>query len=132
VGGGGPGEAGTVFKLTHSGNGWNEEVIHRFLQFSGDGFEVFSPVTIDASGNLYGTTIEGGENAGLGFGIVYRLHQEPDGHWKEHILHEFHNGDDGAVPYAGVVFDSAGNLYGTTRGGGSAAHGVVFQIKPLQ
>lgn len=88
----------------------------------------------DASGNLYGTTIGDLTN---GYGVVYKLSSNSDGSWSTTILHAF-NKTDGAYPSAGLILDAAGNLYGTTRGGGNTACqtygpsgcGVVFQVAP--
>ena len=106
---------GTVFKLDRSGK---ETVL---FSFTGSG-EVFPdgslPVATlvrDSTGNLYGTTEEGGA---MGFGTVFKL----DTSGNETVLHSF-NSLDGAVPAAGLVRDAAGNLYGTTLEGGSSARG---------
>ena len=85
----------------------------------------------DAAGNLYGTTYGGGLNANNGDGTVFELSPMAGGGWTEKILHNFNQGsDDGAEPAAGLIFDSAGNLYGTTRLGGSSAYGTVFELTP--
>jgi uncharacterized repeat protein (TIGR03803 family) len=80
----------------------------------------------DSAGNLYGTTEYGGAapfNAGSG--VVYKL----DTSGQETVLYSFTGGADGGTPTAGVIRDSAGNLYGTTSVGGKAHGGVVFVIK---
>ena len=85
--------------------------------FSGgaDGAYPESDVIVDVAGNLYGTTSEGGA---AGFGTVFELIRGKDG-WKHQVLYNFAGGpNDGADPKAGLVFDSAGNLYGTTARGG--------------
>jgi uncharacterized repeat protein (TIGR03803 family) len=83
-------------------------------------------VTLDAAGNLYGTTPEAGANNG---GVVYKV----DTAGNETVLHTFaapgSNGDDGATPVAGVTLDSAGNLYGTSEnGGGPGGTGIVYKL----
>lgn len=77
----------------------------------------------DSAGNLYGTTVYGGAAS---LGVVFKL--SPSG--QQTVLHQFAGGKDGAVPYAGVIGDSAGNLYGTTSSGGASGYGTVFKIDP--
>ncbi len=66
----------------------------------------------DAAGNLYGTTLR--LAALTGYGTVFELTPTAGGGWTEKVLHSFGNGTDGANPHAGLIFDAAGNLYGTT------------------
>jgi uncharacterized repeat protein (TIGR03803 family) len=121
---------GTVFELTPEANGsWKEHVLHRFN--GTDGFGPGGSVTIDAGGNLYGTT-EGGGNHD--YGIVFELSPGRNGKWKETILHRF-NGSDGSSPSSNLIFDAAGNLYGTTLFGGlniCTPHGcgTAFELMP--
>ena len=76
----------------------------------------------DSAGNLYGTTFSGGT---ADRGVVYKL--DTVGH--ERVLYTFTGGADGASPSAGVIRDSAGNLYGTTsQGGGTSGAGVVYKL----
>lgn len=79
---------------------------------------------MDSAGNLYGTTLSNGAH---GFGSVFKL-TPANGGWILTALHDFTGGSDGAYPYAKVILDSAGNLYGTTAGGGTDQNGVVFEI----
>lgn len=81
----------------------------------------------DASGNLYGTTVEGGLYAE---GTVFKLTPAAGRSWTETILHDFGGGTDGAYLDGGVIFDAAGNLYGTTVVGGTFSEGTVFRITP--
>lgn len=112
---------GSVFRIDPAGN---QTVLHSF-NFDGiDGFEPHSGVIFDASGNLYGTTSNGGSSKYPGAGIVFKI--DPAGN--ETILHRFNGPDDGMWPTAGLVRDAAGNLYGTTLAGGSASYGTVFKI----
>jgi hypothetical protein len=123
---------GVVFRLTpNSSGGWTESTIHVF-PFSGQGgiWPMGRPV-VDAAGNVYGTTTDGGPNFQ---GIVYKLSQNSSGVWKESVLHGF-TASSGAFSYSGLMLDPAGNLYGTTLGGGVQTGcdngcGVVFEIKP--
>jgi uncharacterized repeat protein (TIGR03803 family) len=135
---------GTVFKLTIEANNVPvESVLHSFQLGGQDGLDPYEGPIFDASGNLYGTTYNGGNrpcttySGTHGCGTVYELIPQPDGTWTEQILHHFTGGDgDGANPYAGLVFDAAGNLYGTTYHGGNrkecgkAGCGTVFELSP--
>lgn len=126
---GGAHNQGTVFKLALGGNGvWTESVLYSFDIDSGDGGFPYSGVTMDAAGNLYGTTSAGGTQDN---GTVYELTPNADGSWSETVLYRFLGGfTDGAGPHAGVTFDSAGNLYGVTVGGGRTHNGTVFELSP--
>ncbi len=81
---------------------------------------------MDAAGSLYGTTLSNGAH---GYGSVFKLSPSGSG-WIFTSLHDFTGGSDGAFPYAKVILDSAGNLYGSTGGGGTDRNGVVFEITP--
>jgi len=122
-------ECGTVFQLSPTVNGkWTRTVLHRFT--GKDGANPFAGLISDSAGNLYGTTWLGGRAASpcdSNCGVVFKLSPGAKGEWTEAILHEF-NDKDGAAPYAGVIFDSAGNLYGTTSAGGNAGMGTVFRL----
>jgi uncharacterized repeat protein (TIGR03803 family) len=84
-------------------------------------------LTLDSSGNLYGTTQWGGAEYGsTGFGVVYQV--SPAG--QETVLYTFTGGTDGASPESGVTLDSAGDIYGTASLGGSQNEGVVFKLTP--
>jgi uncharacterized repeat protein (TIGR03803 family) len=116
---------GVVFKLTPNPDGtWTERTLHKFRGgFSGE--QPGAPRLIfDTAGNLYGTNCFGGA---FGWGNVFKLSPNPDGTWKEKVLHQF-RGPDGNNPVGGVIFDAAGNLYGTTYGGGVSGWGVVFKL----
>ena len=119
---GGTNDAGVVFKVFHNTTGWHERVLYSFTGLT-DGGSPFAGVIRDAAGNLYGTTELGGA---YGKGTVFQLTHGPAG-WTEKVLHSF-----GAAkfPFGGLVFDAAGNLYGTTKAGGTARSGTVFQLSP--
>lgn len=89
-------------------------------------------LVLDSAGNLYGTTQDGGScsSSSSGCGLVFELSPSGGG-WKETVLYAF-SGPDGSVPEAGVVFDSHGNLYGTTAGGGAYNDGTVFELTPTE
>lgn len=124
---GGGSDNGTVFELSPAqGGGWTESVLYSFAGGS-DGSNPVGGVIFDAAGNLYGTTTGGGAN---GIGTVFELSPVAGGGWTEAVLHSF-NGNDGVAPSAGLVFDAAGNLYGTTASGGKPLFlGVVFELSP--
>jgi uncharacterized repeat protein (TIGR03803 family) len=118
----GPGkyEAGDVFELTPGSHGWTEKVLHNFCSAKNcnDGVLPQYGLTWDPAGNLYGVTTQGGVYKA---GVAFEL-ERTGGAWKEHVLHNFRaSRSDGYAPYAGLVFDSSGNLYGTTEQGGSNA-----------
>jgi uncharacterized repeat protein (TIGR03803 family) len=88
-----------------------------------------SGLIFDAKGHLYGTTQGGGEGNDAQ-GTVFSLAPDANGSWTESILYTFQDGDDGAQPRGGVVFDSKGNLYGTATGGGASGGGTAFELRP--
>jgi uncharacterized repeat protein (TIGR03803 family) len=115
----------TVFELTlTSGGSWTEHTLYNFADgvLAAKGSLIF-----DAAGNLYGSTGAGGEYGG---GSVFELSPGAGGHWTWQVLHDFGNDADGNSPSAGVIMDAAGNLYGTTAGGGAYTGGTVFELSP--
>jgi uncharacterized repeat protein (TIGR03803 family) len=129
--GGGAAGRGTVFKLTPNTDGsWTESLLHSFTGGS-DGAAPIAGLTFDAAGNLYGTTFRGGAGCSgkTGCGTVFELTPKSDGTWTESVIYSFAR-KGGAYPYAGLIFDHAGNLYGTAVGGGHHGAGVVFELKP--
>jgi uncharacterized repeat protein (TIGR03803 family) len=120
---------GTVFKLA-AGN-WSESIIYSFSGGS-DGAEPYAGLISDSSGNVYGTTLLGGtvnSSCSSGCGTVFKLSLSSSD-WSETVLHSFVGGNDGESPYAGLIFDSSGSLYGTTYGGGAYSQGTVFKLTP--
>jgi uncharacterized repeat protein (TIGR03803 family) len=98
-----------------------------------DGGDPGYTVTADDAGNFYGTTFGGGLGQGFsGHGTVFELSPNGVGGWNETVLYTFTGGADGGQPaYSGLIFDRAGNLYGTACCGGANGHGVVFELSPL-
>ena len=125
---GGVNNSGTVFELVNSSGSYSEKVLYSFAgsQPSGDGGNPYSSLIMDSSGNLYGTTVNGGLN---GVGTVFEL-VNSSGTYSEKVLYSFsqYAGGDGVRPYAALVMDSSGNLYGTTQGGGANGAGAVFEL----
>ncbi|MGA8154294.1 MAG: choice-of-anchor tandem repeat GloVer-containing protein [Terriglobales bacterium] len=103
------------------------KVLHSFHNNRTDGNHPYADLISDASGNLYGTTESGGPDL---HGTVFELMPNADGTWTEKVLHSFGPVPDGFSPYAGLVFDTAGNLYGTTFSGGAHKGGTVFELLP--
>jgi uncharacterized repeat protein (TIGR03803 family) len=122
---------GTVYELSPSSGGkWTEKVLYNFLDNSADGTEPSAGLVFDASGNLYGTTFQGGS---YGYGTVFELKPSAGGGWAETVLHNFNqDGTDGFEPVASLILDGSGNLYGTTEYGGPfvLAGGTVFELTP--
>jgi len=109
---------------------WNETVLHTFTGVP-DGEYPFENLTFDQAGNIYGTTNAGGRYS---TGSAFELSPSGGG-WTESILHNFGSGNDGSGPVAGVLLDTAGNVYGTTPTGGtgtlcSGGCGTVYQLMP--
>ena len=116
--------------------GQTEDLLHSFAYNQKDGFHPVGSLVVDSAGNLYGTAGYGGFNAncyitGEGCGSVFELTPRTGGGWTETPLHNFGSGIDGANPWAGVVFDDAGNLFGTTVDGGANNLGTVFELSPV-
>ena len=125
-----PGGCGAVYKLAPNPRGtWTESVLHSFT--GADGGIPQAVLTLDTAGNLYGTTSYGGSTACTGrCGVVFKLAPNPEGTWTESVLHSFTGGAHGRYPLAGLIFEKAGNLYGTTLDGGADGLGVVFKLTP--
>jgi uncharacterized repeat protein (TIGR03803 family) len=126
---GGENGFGAVYKLSNAGGSWSETVIYSFTN-TPDGAYPGSGVTIDAAGNLYGTTAQGGS---INYGTVYKLTAGSGGTWSESVIHNFAGVPDGRGPEAEVIFDASGNLYGTTEVGGSnneSGAGIVYELTP--
>jgi uncharacterized repeat protein (TIGR03803 family) len=124
---GGPANLGTVFSLTFAYGSWAETRLHSFGGGIGDGAIPFGGVIFDNAGNLYGTTVGGGNGGGGNGGTVFQL--TPSGtFWTETVLYEFcQNVGDGCNPSAGLIFDQSGNLYGSAASAVRGS-GAVFEL----
>jgi hypothetical protein len=137
-------DGGTVFELTPTATGaWTETVLYNFCPqhpSCPDGSLPNPGLVFDGAGNLYGTTRIGGVYGigSGGYGTVFELSPTSGGNWSETVLHSFGKGTDGALPYAGLILDAAGNLYGTTSdniyngpyGYGLYSSGTVYELSP--
>jgi uncharacterized repeat protein (TIGR03803 family) len=119
--GGGDFHEGTVYELSPSNGGWTEKVIYSF-QVEPDGNNPEAGLSLDSAGNLYGTTVAGGDNR---YGTVFELTPSGSG-WTENIIYRFTGGSDGYGPFAGVTLDGSRNLYGASGVG----HIAVFELTP--
>lgn len=133
-GGAEPMGGGAVFKLTPASGGWQESVLYSF-HCAADGCSPYSGLVFDAAGNLYGTTVGGGDAGGNG--VVYKLAHDAAGAWTETVIHTFAGGQDGIEPYGGPVLDAAGDVFGTTLNGGGGTNtgcaegcGTVYELIP--
>ena len=119
--------SGVVFELTPTQVGeWDFKTLYSF-RGQPDGSFPYGALLFDASGNIYGTTYYGGAN---NIGAVYQLAPRVNGEWKERVLYGFQGGTDGNSPISNLVFDRAGNLYGTTSEGGLGT-GTIFKLSPV-
>ena len=132
AGGGGRFPSGSAVQLVPEANGtWTRHTLHSF-QDNGDGGIPQSGLTFDSKGNLYGTASEGGT---VGGGTLFRLRPTVDS-WSFTTLYDFMGPPDGSYPSGNLIFDTAGNLYGTTQysGTGQACGnygcGTVFKAGP--
>jgi uncharacterized repeat protein (TIGR03803 family) len=110
----------SVVVTSKSAQAQSFNVVYTFTG-AADGATPPSALIVDATGNLYGTTFFGGLSKS---GVVYKV----DSTGKETVLHPFRGKPDGSHPFAGVIQDAAGNLYGTTQSGGASRKGAVYMI----
>jgi uncharacterized repeat protein (TIGR03803 family) len=118
---------GTVFQLSKASGVWIHTVIHNFNFNNVDGI-IPGGLAMDAAGNLFGMTYNGGAHS---LGTVYQLSRTEGNHWKEKILYSFSGGPDAAYPFSYPVYSAVdGSLYGTTQYGGESGNGTVFRLSP--
>jgi len=125
---GGADGCGTVDRLTPGRGPWSSHTLWTFT-CGADGKNPYGGVTLDAAGNVYGTTVAGGNGgacAGDGCGVVYRIGLRGG----ERVLYDFKGGRDGFGPGGPVVFDAHGDLFGATPDGGLHGDGVVYELTP--
>jgi uncharacterized repeat protein (TIGR03803 family) len=126
-------KAGTVFMLKKGARRWKRKTLWQFNEKNGAGPS--HGVVFDKSGTLYGTA-NGGKHLCLGVpcGVVFKLEPTLSGHWKQSVFYDFPEPKNGFGPSSGLVFDTAGNLYGTTGVGGIGGCpdgcGVVYRLTP--
>lgn len=131
---------GTVFKLGQTAEGaWDEHILYSFCPGGApctDGVGPFEGVVRDNAGNLYGTTTQGGRHTcgETHCGTVFKLAPDWKGGWREAVLYDFPNPENGSFPTGGVVRDKTGSLFGATVGGGigrcSGGCGVIYELRP--
>jgi uncharacterized repeat protein (TIGR03803 family) len=125
---------GVIYELTPTASGpWNEVVVYDFCPGQvncTDGATPGAGLTFDAEGNLFGTTAAGGLP---GSGTVFELTPSSGSSWTENVIYTFAGGSAGGVPVSPLIFDSNGNLFGTTAAGGNdnCSCGVVFELASL-
>jgi len=131
---GGTEDYGTVFSLQPPASActtalcpWRETVLYNFTFNEGGVYPGYGDLVFDRAGNIYGTTF----NSSAGGGVVFKLTRSGSS-WTESVLWHFTGGEDGSYPVSGVIFDNAGNLYGTTSDGGSGDGGTVYELSPTQ
>jgi uncharacterized repeat protein (TIGR03803 family) len=116
---------GTAFKLTPGADGkWTEKMLHRFANNGKDGTTPSTALTLDASGNLYGTTNAGGF---FGKGTAFKLAPSADGGWGEAVLYNFGGRNQ---PSGSLIIDESGNLFGVEESGGTDYAGAVYELSP--
>ncbi len=120
---------GAVYELVPGPRGgWKERVLYSF-RGGRDGAFSISNLVLDATGDLYGTTSEGGA-PGCGCGTIFEIAPSGNGRWTESVVYRFTGPPDAAFAYNGMVADGAGNFYGTTVHGGTGDDGAIYGFTP--
>lgn len=118
---------GTVYKLSNENGIWTESVVYNFKGGT-DGDSPIATLVKDQSGNLYGTTSDGG--ASCSCGVIYKMTRGEEGKWTHSVAYRFPGAPRLGVSYNGMVGDSAGHFYGTTVHGGTTDDGAVYKFTP--
>ncbi len=126
-GGGGSCNCGFVYELAPSAGIWKQTVLHTFSGLPNDGQSGSSGLAEDAAGNLYGTTINGGET---GAGTVFELSPAGGGTWAYNVIYQFGSIPDANFPEGQLAIDRSGNIYGVAQAGGIYDAGAVFRLSP--
>jgi uncharacterized repeat protein (TIGR03803 family) len=128
------GGCGTVFELSETGGVWTKTILHSFGASTNDGQYPYGGLVLSPSGDLYGTTAEGGTqqkcsgSAEAGCGTAFELKPKTGGGWTYGVLYSFGRTNDGQTPN-GVIFYK-NHLYGATEDGGADGEGTVFEMAP--
>jgi uncharacterized repeat protein (TIGR03803 family) len=125
--GGGTQGWGNIFKLVTNDKG--AYTLQILFTFPGGAAGVIptGALAFDAAGDIYGTTLSGGDNNS---GTAFELSPAEDGTFTETVLHSFGPSADGVNPRAGLTMDPSGNLFGATQAGGSGGEGVAYELSP--
>jgi uncharacterized repeat protein (TIGR03803 family) len=126
---------GIVYELSPSSTGWKETVLYTFTG-EADGAYPNGNLVFDGKGNLFGTASAAGSSTACsnGCGVIFELSPKSGGGWTQSVIYAFSGQPDGAAPGGGLIFDAAGNLYGSTSNGGADACGIgcgtIFELSP--
>ena len=124
---------GTVYELKLTKGNWTVSPLYEFTGGSDGGHPGPARIRIGPNGTFYGSTVLGGDNNN---GVVYNLKPPATAcrnvlcPWTQSVLYPFKGGSDGSQPSGDLIFDQAGNLYGTTEGGGQGNLGTVYSVTP--
>ena len=133
-------QCGTVFKLTANGSKYTESVLYSFQGGKTDGAHPVGAVTVDASGTIFGATVEGGggkckkgPRGAIGCGTIFSLVPTGSG-YREQLIYRFQGDNDGSFPQGDLTPDGSGGFYGSTLGGGAhcpfGGCGTIFRLVP--
>jgi hypothetical protein len=128
--GGGTLNLGVAYELSQSGGSWTETILQNFCENCTSGYHPQQTMILDANGNLYGNTYQGGT---LMKGVAFELSPIGGGQWTETVLYNFCSVGaclDGEYPYGPMLFDAQGNLYGVTGDGGQYGGATAYELSP--